>query len=310
MVSVIIPNYNHATYLKQRIETVLNQSYQNFEVIILDDCSKDNSKEVIEHYRNHPKVSNIVYNEVNSGSVFKQWEKGVGLAKGELIWIAESDDYAHSCYLEKMIPFLQSDPELGFVYCNVYKVNTKGAIAPITFAEKRNKDLSTSKWSKSYVKPGKEEIKENFIRACTINNVSGVLFKKEALLKVAPFDRSFKYLGDWYCYLKLCNHYNIGYLHETLNYYRDHEVNTSKSFQNNLIFLEEYFKLFDWISSNINYVKPHIIKKYFHQYTRHSVIKDWNIKVALYKKLHSLNPTLFWSLLKYNLLTAVTEKLN
>lgn len=71
LVSIIIPNYNHAPFLKERIDSVLNQTYDNFEVIILDDKSTDNSKEVIEVYRSHPRISQIVYNEENSGSTFK-----------------------------------------------------------------------------------------------------------------------------------------------------------------------------------------------------------------------------------------------
>lgn len=93
-VSVIIPNYCHARFLNQRIDSVLNQTYSDYEVIILDDCSTDNSREIIESYRNHPKISHIVYNEKNSGSTFIQWEKGFELARGEYIWIAESDDVA------------------------------------------------------------------------------------------------------------------------------------------------------------------------------------------------------------------------
>ena len=74
LVSVIIPNYNHAPFLKERIDSVLNQSFDNFEVIILDDKSTDHSKEVIESYRNHEKVVHIEYNSQNSGSTFKQWD--------------------------------------------------------------------------------------------------------------------------------------------------------------------------------------------------------------------------------------------
>lgn len=89
LVSIIIPNYNHAKYLDERIESCINQTFQDFEIIILDDCSPDNSKEVIEKYRNHPKVTNIIYNTTNSGSTFIQWNKGFEPAKGKYIWIGE-----------------------------------------------------------------------------------------------------------------------------------------------------------------------------------------------------------------------------
>lgn len=117
-ISVIIPNYNHSQYLKQRIDSVLNQTYRDFEVIILDDNSKDNSREIIQHYHGHPKISHIIYNEVNSGSTFKQWEKGIELANGEYIWIAESDDYCDSNFLKIMYQRFKDDDKLGIVFCH------------------------------------------------------------------------------------------------------------------------------------------------------------------------------------------------
>ena len=102
-VSAIIPNYNHATFLKQRIDSVLNQSLSVYEVIILDDCSTDKSLDVINEYINHPLVRHVIINEKNSGSPFLQWQKGIDLAKGDWIWIAESDDYADINFLLKMM---------------------------------------------------------------------------------------------------------------------------------------------------------------------------------------------------------------
>ena len=116
-VSVIVPNYNHAQYLVQRIDSVLAQTCQDFELILLDDCSPDHSREVLERYREHPKVAHIVYNEANSGSTFKQWDKGIALARGEYIWIAESDDWCEPTLLETLLDGIHRDKDCVLSYC-------------------------------------------------------------------------------------------------------------------------------------------------------------------------------------------------
>ena len=70
LVSVVVPSYNHEKFLKERLDSILNQTFQDFELIILDDLSPDNSREIIETYRAHPKVSKIVYNEKTQGLLF------------------------------------------------------------------------------------------------------------------------------------------------------------------------------------------------------------------------------------------------
>src|ERR1041384_7243968 len=100
-VSVIIPNYNHARYLRRRVESVLGQTYQDFEVILLDDGSTDDSRGIIASYEGDARVT-IAMNAANSGSVFKQWNKGVQMARGRYVWIAESDDYAGPGFLMRM----------------------------------------------------------------------------------------------------------------------------------------------------------------------------------------------------------------
>lgn len=128
LVSVIIPNYCHVRYLDERITSVLNQTYQNFEVIILDDCSPDDgaSKAVIEKYRDNTHVSQIVYNEVNSGSTFKQWEKGFQLSKGELVWIAESDDKCEPDLLEKLVDGFRKYDNVVVSYCSSKIIDGEG----------------------------------------------------------------------------------------------------------------------------------------------------------------------------------------
>ena len=103
LVSIIIPNYNHAQFLERRIESVLNQTYKNFEIILLDDYSNDNSVDIIRRYQQNPYVSHISLNTQNSGSPFLQWQKGVRMSSGELVWIAESDDFCENSLLETLV---------------------------------------------------------------------------------------------------------------------------------------------------------------------------------------------------------------
>ncbi|MBC5786405.1 glycoside hydrolase family 99-like domain-containing protein, partial [Ramlibacter sp. USB13] len=93
-VSVIVPNYNHAPYLRRRLDSIYGQTYRNIEVILMDDCSCDGSRALMQEYAQaNADITRTLFNEVNSGGVFRQWAKGIAAATGELVWIAESDDY-------------------------------------------------------------------------------------------------------------------------------------------------------------------------------------------------------------------------
>ena len=92
-VSVILPNYNHAPYLCERLESILTQTYKDFELLILDDGSTDDSYQIIARYERRARVR-VLVNSTNSGSAFSQWNLGISLASGEYVWIAESDDSA------------------------------------------------------------------------------------------------------------------------------------------------------------------------------------------------------------------------
>ena len=116
-VSVIIPNYNHASFLEKRINSVLNQTYKNFEVLLLDDCSTDASREILEKYKSHKRIKKIILNDTNSGSTFKQWQLGLEHASGEYIWIAESDDYSDITFIEKMVKNISKSKNIGLAYC-------------------------------------------------------------------------------------------------------------------------------------------------------------------------------------------------
>ena len=129
-VSAIVPCYNHARFLEQRIDSILNQTYQDFELILLDDHSTDDSYSICLSYKDNPHVVHVETNKQNSGKPFKQWEKGIRLAKGEYIWIAESDDYAEKEFLSNTVCLLDQHPEARLCLTGSYIVDEKGRVNP------------------------------------------------------------------------------------------------------------------------------------------------------------------------------------
>ena len=235
LVSVIIPNYNHALYLKQRIDSVLNQTFQDFELIILDDCSTDCSQEIIELYRENPKIAQIMYNEKNSGGVFKQWIKGIEQAKGEFIWIAESDDYAGENFLAETVEVLANDASLGMVFTNSTAVNSTG---DFLWTAQEDKSLTYKLLEADENLIDKNNLSQYLLAEMIIANASSVLFRKSNLVTI-DFKELQKFIntGDRFVYLVIALGSKIKYISKPLNFMRSHEENTTKkSFENGNIY--------------------------------------------------------------------------
>src|SRR6267378_4281709 len=146
-VSVVVPNYNHARFLRQRLDSIVGQTFQNFEVILLDDCSTDESRSILSEYARDPRVR-IEFNEKNSGSTFKQWNKGVRLARGKCVWIAESDDYAEPKLLEKLVDRLDADPKTVFSYCRSWRTSADGELSG--FSDFYLADIDPHRWTEDF----------------------------------------------------------------------------------------------------------------------------------------------------------------
>lgn len=217
LVSVIIPNYRHAPYLRERIDSVLAQDYDAFEVIILDDCSPDDSRQIIESYRNHPRVSHIVLNEQNSGSTFAQWNKGFALAQGEYIWIAESDDVAAPTLLSTLVKGLQQHPEASVAYCHSRLIDADGRV----LSEQNARNPSPE---------GKVSVhrSQHFLRYLLlfnyIYNASMAVFRREALQQVDDGYRRYRYCGDWHFWASICATGDVIEVHDMLNSFRQHKA--------------------------------------------------------------------------------------
>jgi glycosyltransferase involved in cell wall biosynthesis len=248
-ISVIVPNYNHAGFLRQRIDSILNQTFRDFELIILDDNSSDGSRDIIEDYKNRFPSIQTYYNESNSGTAFRQWDSGVKKATGEFIWIAESDDFADPYFLEITVEILTRNTSLGMVYCDS-KVIDEQLHFEYLFSERKN-HLLWNKWSEDYLNNGKREICECLFRQNTINNASAVLFRKSKYAEAGYADQSMKYCGDWFLYIRILLISDIGYVSAPLNTLRLHARSSHNDYFFNSDYLLEVTRIFSFIKPEI-----------------------------------------------------------
>ena len=293
MLSVIIPNYNHAPYLKKRIDSVLNQTYQNIEVIILDDCSTDNSREIIEQYRNNAKVSHIIYNETNSGSTFKQWEKGISLSKGEFIWIAESDDWAEDFMLEKLISAF--DNQTAISYCKSYRVWSEDNLPA-----KKDYTFSFDKYD------GNTFVKQNMLVYNSIENASMSIFRKK-FVDLFWFNKisDMKYCGDWMFWVKLAEKGNVAVFPEAYNYFRQHPVKVTSWAQCQGLDFIEGTQILKYIESrNIIRVPSSVIKYWAQVWVKMKPAFEKGVTLKTFKALVSFRI----SFLYYILLSLIERK--
>jgi glycosyltransferase involved in cell wall biosynthesis len=230
-VSVIVPNYNHGQFLRQRMETILAQTYRDFELILLDDASTDGSQEILREYISRevnpprqagsspPKVR-IEFNEVNSGSPYPQWGKGVRMSSGKYIWIAESDDYADERLLERLVGVLESDPRIAFAYCRSRVVEEDGRDAD--FADRYAPHDNPERWMVDYVADGREECATYFTYDNIVANTSSAVFRRSAWDAAGGVDETMRTSGDWKLWAAMALTGKVAYVSEPLNYYRKH----------------------------------------------------------------------------------------
>lgn len=224
-VSVIVPNYNYERYLPERIDSILNQTYTDFELILLDDASTDGSAALLEKYKDTPHVSHIVVNEKNSGSPFSQWMKGIMLASGEWVWIAEADDLCEPAFLETCMSQIESTPGISICYTYSQYIDQSGKPIP------RKKKYASTGITTVY--DGRKFVEHHLYWENAIVNASGVLFRRECAVKLKdhPF-QTMRFCGDWMFWIEIAMQGNVVNISRELNYFRQHVSQTAKGKSN------------------------------------------------------------------------------
>jgi glycosyltransferase involved in cell wall biosynthesis len=242
-VSVAVPNYNYAGYLKGRLDSIFAQTYPIYELVVLDDGSSDDSLEVLhELQKQGNRDFKILPNEANSGSVFKQWHKSTLVCSGEVIWIAEADDGSSPEFVRALAPGFYDNPELKLTFTNSSQTDENGELLSDNYDE-YYRSFKGLDFTKNFEIDSKTFLAKALSVRTAIANVSSALIRRDSLLAVINEMQSslteLKVAGDWRIYIELCKRGGkIGFLREPLNVHRRHSGSVTHSSKSELLIRE------------------------------------------------------------------------
>lgn len=225
-VEAIVPNYNHARYLGQRLDSILAQTYPNVRILILDDGSSDDSRAVIDAYcARHPDRIRAILNERNSGNVFRQWRKGVENSDGDLVWICESDDYCEPDFLERLVPAF-ADRATTLAFGRIQFCDAEGRFRE--GLDQYREGAEPGIWGEPLVRPARQWFANGFGVNNLVANVSGCLWRRQSLPEAVWEEaQGYTVLGDWFLYCHLAGGGLVAYEPAAVTYFRQHGGNTS-----------------------------------------------------------------------------------
>jgi glycosyltransferase involved in cell wall biosynthesis len=214
LISVIMPAYNCENYVRQAIDSILNQTYRNFELLIADDCSKDNTKKIIDAYTD-PRIKRF-HNEANLGYL-KASNKLFKLCKGDFITFQDADDYSDVTRFEKMLNFFSKHPGTDCLGSNIVKVSPTGeAFFQSSYPETFN------------------EIKKKFADYGIVFTGSALMLKKKVIEKVGIYNEYFDRIGseDVYMLSHILHYFEVCNLPDHLYFYRANPNSVTSTHRN------------------------------------------------------------------------------
>lgn len=206
LVSVIVPCYNHEKYVQECIESVVNQTYKNIELIVIDDGSSDNSPKILQDLS---KKYNFCFEHQKNRGLSGTLNKALELTSGKYICNLASDDYWELTKIEKQVSIMEANQNLGFCYSDY------------TFVDKNSNPINENTYFKNITGYAfRRMLISNFVAAVT------VMIRKDVFSEVGAYDAEMP-IEDWYMWLKITKKYPIQSMGEKLAFYRMHGKNFS-----------------------------------------------------------------------------------
>ena len=270
LVSIIMPNYNYSKYLDESILSVLNQTYGNIELIVVDDGSTDNSLECIRKY-----VGRLKLVTQSQSGVAAARNAGLSIAKGEYVCFIDSDDSWQNNKIEKQISIILKS-EARVVYSSINVCDSEMKLLAVQEAKYRG---SCGKYYRKY--PG---------RAIVLLGCSSALIDSNAILEVGGFNTSLNTSADWDFFQRLSQKFEIEYIEEALVNYRRHS--SSMSVASVTTYYEDNEKavleMINFLEGNWAFLRKQIVLRKFYFAASSALLRTRNIRPTVRYLLKSL----------------------
>src|SRR6185437_6795665 len=210
-VSFVVPCYKLAHLLRECVNSILSQTYKDFEVLIMDDCSPDTTAEVAASF-NDSRVQHV-RNQANLGHI-ANYNKGIGLSRGKYVWLISADDCLRRPYLlEKYVNVMEAHPEVGFAFCPAVKLRDGKEVGTCDYSVISNHDS---------IFPGPELLRK-LVHENIIVAASG-LVRRQCYDKAGMFPLDMPWGGDWYLWCSFALISDAAYFAEPMVCYREHQL--------------------------------------------------------------------------------------
>lgn len=219
-VSFVVPCYKLAHLLPECVNSILGQTYGEFEVLIMDDCSPDNTPEVARSF-NDPRVR-YIRNDPNLGAL-RNYNKGIELSRGKYVWLISADDYLRRPYvLQRYVSLMEANPRIGYTFCSGMGVRNGKETGLIGYSKCGEHDR---------VVDGRVFLHKLLEYDPVLT--AAALARRECYENIsyfpinpawAPFPIDLIWCGDWYLWCAFALHYDVGYFAEPMACYREHDL--------------------------------------------------------------------------------------
>ncbi len=237
LVSVIVASYNHAGYLKARMDSLIAQTYSAIEIIVIDDCSTDDSVSVLREYETHPNVK-LVINTKNGGWVNVS-NQGAALAQGEYIIFANCDDACKPNMIDALMSSMQANPSAGIVFCRSILIDENSNVIGDDY---HIREPDFKKQCAFDILILRDQMNRYLMHSCVIPNLSAAIFRKNTLVKAGGFTTDYRVCADWDLFFKVVKHADVAYVASSLNLFRQHQTTVRSSTKDKVVY-EEYLRL-------------------------------------------------------------------